>query len=66
MAAQLGTLPFVLFYFGAFPTYFLLANLLVTPLAVCILGSSLAALAFEGIPWMGERAADLVRLSAEH
>lgn len=65
MAAQLGTLPFVLFYFGAFPTYFLLANLLVTPLAVCILGSSLAALAFEGIPWMGERAADLVRLSAE-
>ena len=65
MAAQLGTLPFVLFYFGAFPTYFLLANLLVTPLAVCILGSSLAALAFERIPWMGERAADLVRLSAE-
>lgn len=65
MAAQLGTLPFVLFYFGAFPTYFLLANLLVTPLAVCILGSSLAALAFEGIPWMGERAADLVRFSAE-
>lgn len=62
MAAQLGTLPFVLFYFGAFPTYFLLANLLVTPLAVCILGSSLAALAFERIPWMGERAADLVRL----
>lgn len=44
LAAQLGTLPLVLHYFGAFPTYFLLANLAVTPLAVCILGSALCAL----------------------
>lgn len=35
-SAQLGTFPFVLVYFGSFPTYFLLANLVVSPLAVCI------------------------------
>lgn len=64
IAAQLGTLPFVLFYFGAFPTYFLLANLLVTPLAVCILGSTLAALLLGDIPWLGELVVEVVRLSA--
>lgn len=31
-AAQLATLPIILYGFGSFPTYFLLANLLVTPL----------------------------------
>lgn len=44
LAAQLGTLPFVLHYFGTFPTYFLLANLLVSPLSVCILGCALGAI----------------------
>lgn len=51
MAAQLGTLPFVLCYFGTFPTYFLLANLVVTPLSVVILGLSLIGLLFGAIPW---------------
>lgn len=44
MAAQLGTLPFVLYYFGAFPAYFLLANLVVAPLSICILAITLLAL----------------------
>ncbi len=48
-SAQLGTLPFILYYFGTFPTYFLLANLVVTPLSVCILGFSFAALV-SGLP----------------
>lgn len=47
LAAQLGTLPLILYYFGAFPTYFLLSNLVVTPLAVCILGTALLALCLD-------------------
>jgi competence protein ComEC len=37
MAAQFGTLPFLLHYFHQFPTWFLLANLLVIPLVTLIL-----------------------------
>jgi len=32
LAAQIGTFPLCLYYFGTFPTYFFLANLLVIPL----------------------------------
>lgn len=53
LAAQLGTLPLILYYFGAFPTYFLLANLVVTPLACCILGATLGALILGNIPIIG-------------
>lgn len=52
MAAQLGTLPFILCYFGTFPTYFLLANLVVTPLSIVILGLALICLLFGAIPWL--------------
>ena len=44
-SAQLGTLPLVLYYFGAFPVYFLLANIVVTPLVLCVLLFTLLALA---------------------
>jgi competence protein ComEC len=37
IAAQIATLPITLFYFNQFPTYFLLANLLVIPGAAAIL-----------------------------
>ena len=53
LAAQLGTLPLILYYFGAFPTYFLLANLVVTPLACCILGATLGALILGSLPIVG-------------
>lgn len=53
LAAQLGTLPLILYYFGAFPTYFLLANLVVAPLAVCILGSALSALCLNALAGVG-------------
>lgn len=54
IAAQLGTLPFVLYYFGTFPAYFLLSNLIVAPLSVCILTITLLALAFSVcVPWLG-------------
>ena len=37
IAAQAGTLPLILYYFGAFPTYFLLANLMVVPMVFVVL-----------------------------
>ena len=54
LAAQLGTFPLILFYFGAFPTYFLLANLVVSPLSACILGGALAALVLGAVPFVGD------------
>lgn len=37
LAAQVGVLPFVWYYFGTFPLYFLLANILIVPLASLIM-----------------------------
>ncbi|BDD08999.1 hypothetical protein FUAX_14310 [Fulvitalea axinellae] len=40
-AAQIATLPLILFHFGTFPTYFLLSNLLAVPIiSVCTILSS--------------------------
>ena len=63
MAAQLGTFPLVLLYFGAFPTYFLLANLIVAPLSACILGGAMSALALFSVPVLGDCAVWFLRFS---
>ena len=42
--AQLGTAPLVLYYFGYFPVYFLLANLVMIPLATLVLYSTIVLL----------------------
>ncbi len=65
MAAQLGTFPFILLYFGTFPTYFLLANLIVAPLSTCILGSAMAALAVFPIPVVGDCAIWSLKFSTD-
>lgn len=49
-SAQLGSLPFVLYHFHQFPTYFLIANLTVIPFAGLILVTSLLVLATGGWP----------------
>lgn len=41
LTAQLGTAPLVVYYFHIFPTYALLANLFVVPIAYCLLGGAL-------------------------
>lgn len=53
ISAQLGTLPFILYYFGSFPTYFLLANLVVVILAGVILVLTFAALCLASVPIVG-------------
>ena len=52
-SAQLGTLPLVLYHFGAFPTYFLAANLIVAPLAFLILLVALFVLLLSSVPLLG-------------
>ena len=54
LAAQLGTLPLILYYFGTFPTYFLMANLVVGILASCILSLTIVSLVCSFIPAVGD------------
>lgn len=46
VAAQLGTLPFTLYYFQQFPNYFLITNLIAIPLSGLIIYTAMALLAF--------------------
>ncbi|MDU1904446.1 MAG: ComEC/Rec2 family competence protein [Dysgonomonas sp.] len=41
LAAQIGTAPLTLYYFGTFPTYFFIANLLIIPLVGLIIYSAI-------------------------
>lgn len=49
-AAQLATAPLTLFYFHYFPTYFLIANLLVVPLASIMMATIMVVLICSGFP----------------
>lgn len=50
LAAQVGTFPLVLYYFGTFPLYFFIGNLFVAPLVVFIIALSLLSLVCLPIP----------------
>ena len=52
LAAQLGTAPLVAYYFGRFPTYFLLTNFIVVPAATLILYLSLAVLLVPSLAYL--------------
>jgi len=52
IAAQLGTLPVTMFYFGQISNYFLLTNLIVLPLAALLVPCGLATIALGG-SWPG-------------
>ena len=54
LAAQAATLPVSFFYFGRFPVYFLLSNLLAIPLASVISYLGFAAIIFQSIPFLGD------------
>lgn len=54
LSAQLFTLPLTLHYFGQFPNYFLLTNLLVLPLMAPILGGCLLLLAVSPLPFLAK------------
>jgi competence protein ComEC len=52
IAAQLFTVPLSIYYFGNFPTYFLLANIFAIPLSAVILWLSVALIPFSFIPFL--------------
>jgi competence protein ComEC len=54
ISAQLATLPITIYYFGRFPIYFLIANLVAIPLASIISYIGFIALVFQSIPSLGE------------
>jgi competence protein ComEC len=57
LAAQLGTLPITIYYFGQISSYFLLTNLLVLPLATVLVPCGLLTLVLGGSTaglWMGK------------
>lgn len=60
LAAQLGTLPFTLYYFNSFPLYFLIANLVIVPLATLIMYTGIIFLALLPIGSVVTHAAQLL------
>ncbi|MDG1276940.1 MAG: ComEC/Rec2 family competence protein [Algoriphagus sp.] len=54
LAAQLSTFPLSVFYFHVFPTYFLLGNLLIIPLAFIIMQVGVPLMLLGWIPIVGD------------
>lgn len=51
VAAQIGTLPWTLYWFGQTSNYFALTNLVVVPAAGILIGFALIVLVFSGFSW---------------
>lgn len=54
LSAQLGVFPIILYYFHSIPTYFLLANLVIIPIAPFLFGGTTLLLATSSIPFIAE------------
>jgi competence protein ComEC len=52
VAAQIATFPFSVFYFGQFPSYFWISNLLVIPAAFLLIPLGMALLVFSWVPFL--------------
>lgn len=61
LAAQLGTLPWIIYYFESFPIYFLLANILVIPMITILLYFLVVYVAMLWIPYLAEFLTSLTR-----
>lgn len=54
LAAQLATFPLSIFYFHLFPSYFLIANLIVIPLTFLVMNVGILLLALSWVPMVGD------------
>ncbi|MFN3996896.1 ComEC/Rec2 family competence protein [Algoriphagus sp.] len=54
IAAQLATFPLSVYYFHIFPTYFLIANLFIIPLAFLVMSVGIIFLIFSWIPMLSD------------
>lgn len=61
LSAQLATFPVCLFYFNIFPNYFLLTNVLVVPLAVLIIYSTLIMIILSPFAFFSEMTSVIVK-----
>lgn len=52
LAAQAGTIPFTLFYFNQFSTYFVLSNLFMTPISFIVVISGMVLLLVSWVPYL--------------
>lgn len=50
IAAQIATTPFILYYFGQFPTYFILSNLILAPLSFIVIVTGMILLLISPVP----------------
>ena len=63
IGAQIGTLPFILYYFHQFPVYFLLTNFLAIPLSTIVIYLAIALLGVSFIPILSSAVAFLLNWS---
>ena len=54
LAAQLATFPLSIFYFHSFPTYFLLANLVIVPISFVVMQVGVPLLLLSWVPVLGD------------
>lgn len=52
LAAQIATLPFAVYYFNQFTSYFWLSNLFLTPLSFLVILSGMLLLVLSWVPWL--------------
>lgn len=62
IAAQLATFPLTVYYFHSFPTYFMLGNLVILPLAFLIMQVGVPWILLGMIPWLGSLLGKLLNL----
>jgi len=63
LAAQLGTMPFTLYYFQQFPNYFLLTNFVAIPLSTIVIYLAMALLMTSFVPYLSVVVAFLLKWS---
>lgn len=63
IAAQLGTLPFTLYYFQQFPNYFLLTNVVAIPLSSVVIYLAMGLLFISFVPYLSVAVAFLLKWS---
>jgi len=63
LAAQLGTMPFTLYYFQQFPNYFLLTNFVAIPLSSMVIYLAMALLMTSFVPYLSVAVAFLLKWS---
>lgn len=63
IAAQIGTVPFTLYYFHQFPNFFLLTNVVAIPLSTLVIYLAIALLFIFKIPFLSQAVAFLLKWS---